>query len=72
MPWSEGSDNLLLARDAAQGETDCGTDRERSGIVAHAHRNESRAFGVLVLGYVGVTLPHDCSRIGPGNGEATA
>ena len=72
MPWSEGSDNLSLAIDAAQAETDCGIDRERSGIVAHARRSESRAFDALALGYVDVTLLRDCSRIGPGKGVLKA
>ena len=62
MPWSKGSGNLLPAIDAAQAETDCGTDRERSGIVVHSHRNGSYAFGAPVLACVGVTLPHDCWR----------
>ena len=62
----------MLVIDGAQAETDCGTDRERSGIAVPVRRNGSRAFVVLVLGYVDVTLPHDCSRIGLGNGELRA
>ena len=69
MPWSEGSDNLLLATDGARVETDCGTDHKRSRIAVHVHLHENRAFGVLVLAYVGVTLSHDWARIGPGNVE---
>ena len=62
----------MLATDDALGETDCGTDHGQPGTVVHARQNESRAFGVLVLGYVGVTLPHDYWRIGPDNGELRA
>ncbi len=69
MPWSEGYDSLLPATDAAQAETDCGTDHGRLRIVAHVHQTGIRAFGVLALEYVGVTLQHDCWHIGPGNGE---
>ena len=66
MPWREGHDSLLPAIDDAQVETDCGVGYEHSRIVAHVHQNERRAFGVLALGYVRVTLQHDCSRIDPG------
>ena len=69
MPWREGSGDLSLAIDAAQNETDFGTDHEQPRIAVPVHRNGSRAFGALVLGYVDVTLPHDCWRIGPGNEE---
>ena len=67
MPWREGHDSLLPAIDDAPVETDCGAGYEHSRIVAHVHHNESRAFGVLALGYVRVTLQHDCSRIDPGS-----
>ena len=66
MPWREGHDSLLPAIDDAPVETDCGAGYEHSRIVAHVHQNERRAFGVLALGYVRVTLQHDCSRIDPG------
>jgi hypothetical protein len=72
MPWSEGSDNSLLATGDAQGETNCGTDHERQGIVAHAHQSEIHAFGVLALGYFDVTLPRGYLRIGPDNGKRRA
>ena len=72
MPWSEGSDNLLLVIDGALAEIDCGTDHGQPGIVVPARRNGSREFGALVLGHVGATLLHDCWRIGPGNVEARA
>ena len=72
MPWSEGFDNLPRVTDAARPETDCGTDHGQPGIVVPARRNGSRAFGALVLGYVGATLLHDCWRIGPGNVEPRA
>ena len=67
MPWREGHDSLLPAIDDTPVETDCGAGYEHSRIVAHVHQNESRAFGVLALGYVRVTLQHDCSRIDPGS-----
>ena len=67
MPWREGHDSLLPAIDDAPVETDCGAGYEHSRIVAHVHQNERRAFGVLALGYVRVTLQHDCSRIDPGS-----
>jgi len=69
MPWSGGRDSSLPAINDDQDETDCGTDRERSGTVAHAHRNRSRASGVLVRAYVRVTLQFDCLHIGLGNVE---
>ena len=59
MPWREGHDSLLPAIDDAPVGTDCGAGYEHSRIVAHVHQNESRAFGVLALGYVRV-------RGGPG------
>ena len=72
MPWREGHDSLLPAIDDAPVETDCGAGYEHSRIVAHVPQNESRAFGVLALGYVRVTLQHDCSRIDPGSAAQMA
>jgi len=72
MPWSGGRGSLLLAINDDQDETDCGTDRERPGTVAHVHRSGSRASGVLVRAYVRVTLQFDCLRIGLGNVEPKA
>ena len=72
VPWREGHDSLLPAIDDAPVETDCGAGYEHSRIVAHVHQNESRAFGILALGYVRVTLQHDCSRIDPGSAAQRA
>lgn len=55
-----------------QDETDCGTDRERSGTVARVNRSGGRTSGVLVRAYVRVTLQVDCLRIGLGNVEPEA
>ncbi len=65
-------DNSSLVIEIDLGETDCCTDRARSGIVAHFRRSGISASVFLAHASAHAKLPLDCPRIYPGSAARMA